>query len=68
MGKPLALISTLHSRKVFSFICDRAKVIMQFCTTIELYSGDMTSCYWNAKDFKAEVEILQLIDKGKQFW
>ena len=49
MGKLLALISTFHSRKAFSFIC--AKVIPQFFTTIELYSGDMTSCYWNAKGF-----------------
>ena len=39
------------SRKAFSFIWDHAKVTMQFFTTIELYSGDMTSCYWNAKEF-----------------
>ena len=54
MVKPLALISPLHSRNAFSFIEDGAKVIMQFFTSIELYSGDMNSCYWNAKEFWSE--------------
>ena len=36
----LALINTLHSRKAFSFLYNRTKVIMQVFTTIELYSGD----------------------------
>ena len=36
MGKTLALIGTLHSRKAFSFIKDGMKVIMQVFTPIEL--------------------------------
>ena len=70
MGKPLAPISTLHSRKAFPLISDRAKVIMQFFTTIELCSGDMTiiNAIGTQRDFEAKLAIAQLIDKGKQFW
>ena len=50
-GKPLACISTLHSKKAFSFIQDRTRVILQFFTTIELYSGDVTSCCRKSKGF-----------------
>ena len=34
-------------------IKDRAKVIMQVFTTIELYGGDMTSCCWIATGFRS---------------
>ena len=64
-GKSLALIGTLHSRKAFFFIKDRKKLIMQFFTTIELYSGDAVG---NQRDLEAEVAITLSIEKGKQLW
>ena len=38
---------------------------MQFFTTIELFSGDMTSCYWNAKRFSSRSSDTS-IDRQKE--